>query len=103
MATTTEQKPETGLQKLTGTGGVITTPADYERSVQIWQSEHAHVLSPAVAFSGLPAQHVLMASKVKLNPDPGPNGAGDVYQDNFFLKGNDVAIAKIGLSKIAQV
>lgn len=103
MPTTTDQKPETGLQKLTVSGGAITTPADYERSVALWQQEHAHVLSPAVSFSGLPAQHVLMASLVKLSPDPSPNGPGDVYQDNFFLKGQDVAIAKIGLSKIAQV
>lgn len=99
MATTTDQRPEMGLQKVTGTGGVITTPAEYERSVQVWLDEKAHVLCPAVSFSGLPAQHALVASKIKLNPDP---AGGDVYQDNIFIKGREVAIAKIGLSKIAQ-
>lgn len=87
-----------GLQRASGPS-TITTVADYERNVRRWQEDHAHILSPAISFSGLPAQHELMASMVKLNPDP---SAGDVYQDNLFIKGQDVAIAKIGLSKIAQ-
>ena len=97
MATSPDQTAGTALQR--ATTSEITTPAQYESHLRIWQSEHAHILSPAVSFSDLPPQSALVASKIKLNPDV--NG-GDVYQDNFFLKGQDVAIAKIGLSKIAQ-
>lgn len=98
MATTTEQAPATGLQRRAS--AEITTPAEYEQSLRTWQAEHAHILTPAVSFSDLPPQSALVASKICLNPDP--KSGGDVYQDGLFIKGEDVAIAKVGLSKIAQ-
>lgn len=91
---------EQGLAKAEAqTPAVITTPAEYRQSVSRWQSNHYHVLSPATTFSGLPPSYGMVAAMVQLNPHP---DAGDVYSDPLFCKDGEVAITKIGLSKIAQ-
>ncbi len=79
---------------------VIRTPDQYAQSVQRWQREHAHVLSPVAQFTaGLPAHLGLVAAHVYLDPNP---TAGDVYRDPLFCGETEVALAKSGLMKIAQ-
>lgn len=81
------------------TPAVITTPDEYQTAMSKWGKHDYHVLTPAVTFSGLPPQHGMVAALVQINPNP---DAGDVYQDRLFCKDGEVAIAKLGLSKIAQ-
>lgn len=81
------------------TPSVITTGDEYAASLQRWNQNRMHVLTPVANFSGLAAQHAIIAAVVQLNPDP---AAGDVYQDKLFCGEQEVAIAKIGLTKIAQ-
>lgn len=81
------------------TPAVIQTPDEYFSSVSTWQQKNFHVLSPVVQFTSLPAQHAIVASFVQLDPNP---ENGEVYSDPLFCKNGEVAIAKIGLSKIAQ-
>lgn len=83
------------------TPAVITTPEDFVRSRALWQQEQYHVLCPAVNMSGIAQSHGLVASVVRINPDP---AAGEVYIDKLFCddEKGEVALAKIGLSKIMQ-
>lgn len=81
------------------TPSVITTPDEYRQAVKRWQDANYHVLTPIANFNGLAAQHGIIAAVVQVNPDP---TSGEVYQDKLFCKENEVAIAKIGLSKIMQ-
>lgn len=50
-------------------------------------------------MSGIAPSHGLVVSQVRLHPD---KAAGDVYDGLPFLKPNEVAIAKIGLRKLAE-
>lgn len=81
---------------------IIRSPREFTERLQVWQQQHYHVLTPFANFSALPAHLGIVPTLVKLDNDPSPKGSGHVYQDNVFTKGNDVAIAKIGLSMIAQ-
>ena len=78
--------------------GLITTHEDYRARLQIWQAEHYHVLSPVANFSVLPAQHGLMPVMVQIDPDPDHQ---EVYFNSQFCERNEVALAKVGLRKIA--
>jgi len=78
---------------------VITTPAEFKRSLSVWQSEHYHVLTPQADFGSLPPQWTIVPSIVKLDPDP---NAGDVYRDSLFCKGDEVAPTKVALRKLAR-
>jgi hypothetical protein len=78
---------------------VITTQEEYVASVQRWQTAKYNILTPAVNLTGLAPQHGLVASMVQINPDI---TAGEVYQDKVFTKGDDVALAKVALRKIAE-
>lgn len=80
-------------------GQMIRTPKDYTRRLQIWNEEQYHVLSPFANFAALPEHWAIVPTLVQLNPDP---TVGDVYQDKVFTYGNDVALSKIALAKIAQ-
>lgn len=94
-------QPTQALAKSGGDGQIIRSPREYTARLQAWQREHYHVLTPFANFSALPGHLGIVPTLVQLDNDPkGP--AGEVYQDNVFTRGNDVAIAKIGLSKIAQ-
>lgn len=89
------------------TPAVITTPDEYSAAMKRWDGKF-HVLTPFTAISGLAAQHGIIVSQVKINSDPAPGGAGDVYGGLPFLKGEkgkpteEVALAKIGLRKLAE-
>jgi hypothetical protein len=101
-ATATPETPAAALtkpDKVERTPPVITTPEQYVDSLKRWRERNFHVLTPVANFSGLAPQHGVIAAVVQLNPDP---EAGDVYQDKLFCGDHEVAIAKIGLSKIAQ-
>jgi hypothetical protein len=81
------------------TPAVITTPKEYVSSLRKWHQHQYHVLSPAMTFSGLPPQYGMVAAMVQIDPDP---EAGEVYRDPLYCKDGEVAITKMGLSKIAQ-
>jgi hypothetical protein len=94
--------PGTVIAKSERTSSVIRTPDEYATSLSRWNREAYHVLSPFANFAALPGHFGIVPTLVALDDDPSPKGNGDVYQDNAFTKGNDVAISKIGLAKIAQ-
>lgn len=78
---------------------VIRSPREYTERLQIWQRQHYHVLTPFANFSALPDHFGLVPTLVQIDPRP---EAGDVYEDRLFCKDGEVALAKIGLSKIAM-
>lgn len=83
------------------TPAVITTPDEYSAALKRWEG-HFHVLSPFTDISGLAPQHGIIVSTVRINPDPAKGGPGEVYDGLPFLKGDEVALAKLGLRKIAD-
>lgn len=89
----------TAMQTSNRVPEVIRNPDDYRQTVTRWHQQQYHVLSPVANFSGIPAHFGLVATRVEINPDP---EQGEVYQDRLFCEGDEVAIAKPGLSKIAQ-
>lgn len=100
MATTTGNGPGTGLAKATPrpSGTVITTAEDYSKFVEQKRST-AIVLSPATDIGSLPPQWALVPSAVQINTDI---AFGEVYADQLFCKGDEVALTKVGLRKIAR-
>ncbi|MEO8483098.1 MAG: hypothetical protein ABI634_12865 [Acidobacteriota bacterium] len=78
---------------------VIRSPKEYTDRLQVWQRQQYHVLTPFANFSALPDHFGLVPTLVYIDPNP---DAGDVYEDRLFCKDGEVAIAKIGLSKIAM-
>lgn len=94
------EQPKQGLEKAQRTE-IITTPTQFEAAIAKWSSKF-HVLSPFTQITGLAPQHGIIASVVKINPDPRNGGPGEVYAGLPFLKEGEVAIAKIGLRKIAD-
>lgn len=78
---------------------VIRSPKEYTERLQVWQRQNYHVLTPFANFSALPDHFGLVPTLVHIDPDP---SVGDVYEDKLFCKDGEVAIAKIGLSKIAM-
>lgn len=80
------------------TGIVIETPQDYSRYLEQQRTAHAHILSPVTDLGALPPNWVLVPSAVKINPD---ESAGEVYKDGLFCRGDEVALTKVGLRKIA--
>lgn len=83
------------------TPAVITTPSEYRDAMTRWAG-HYNILTAFTNLSGLAPQHGIVASVVQINPDPSKNGPGEVYDGLPFLKGGEVALAKIGLRKIAD-
>lgn len=77
---------------------IITTPAQYTAKLKVWE-EHYHVLTPFTNITGLAPQHGLIASAVTINVD---KSQGEVYDGLPFLGGNEVALAKNGLRKLAE-
>jgi hypothetical protein len=89
------------LVRQCGDAAIIRSQGDYAQRLQTWRRERYHILTPFAAFSALPAHLGIVPTLVQLDDNPdGPSG--DVYQDKVFTRGDDVAVAKIGLSKIAQ-
>jgi hypothetical protein len=78
---------------------IITTRDEFVRAYQRWQAGGFNLLCPFAGFSALAPQHGLVASVVKIDPNP---EHGEVYLDPLFCREGEVAIGKVGLSKIAQ-
>lgn len=98
-----ESQPPAAVEKRAGgSDQIIRSPQDFTQRLHVWREQNFHVLSPFANFSALPPNYGLVPTLVLIDPDPSPNGPGDVYQDTAFVRGNDVAISKLGLSKIAQ-
>lgn len=91
----------TGLEKAGSRTDIITTPTQFELALAKWTG-HYNLLSPFTQITGLAPQHGIIASVVKVNPDPSKGGPGEVYDGLLFLGAGEVAIAKIGLRKIAE-
>lgn len=78
---------------------VITTPEEYDRALHGWQAQRAHILAPLAQLGAIPSSFSLVPTQVRLSADP---KVGDVYVDKLFCSGDEVAIAKPGLAKLAQ-
>ncbi len=98
-----ETKPAQGLTPRVSTDGqIIRSPKEFVAELEKWQKANYHVLSPFANFSALPPHWGILPTKVTIDPNPDAGGPGEVYQDGVFTRGNDVAIAKLGLAKIAM-
>jgi hypothetical protein len=97
-----EQPQNQALEKAKRTD-IITTPSQFEQAIQKWTGNY-NLLSAFTQITGLAAQHGIIASVVKINPDPSKGGPGEVYDGLPFLDKDkrEVAIAKLGLRKIAD-
>ena len=96
----TSQQQTTALEKTGGgTPPMITQASEYLDALARWNRAGFHVLTPFTNLSGLADRHALIASMVTINTDP---DAGEVYDGLPFLKAGEVAIAKLGLRKIAE-
>jgi len=80
-------------------GGAITSQDDFATKLEDWNRAGAHVLCPMVDFSTLPPGHALVATGVKLDPNP---ETGDVYAGTPWLSGGRIALSKVGLRKLAD-
>lgn len=78
---------------------VIRSPREFQSQLKIWEQDRFHVLTPFANFQALPSHYGLVPALVHINPN---EAAGDVYVDGQFCKPGEVAIAKIGLSKLAM-
>lgn len=99
---TLQQTAEQGLEKVTPaakTPEVITTPDEYRASLALWAQRQYNVLSPFSNLSGLAPQHGIMSSLIQIDPR---KEAGEVYDGLPFLKAGEVALAKVGLRKLAE-
>jgi hypothetical protein len=81
---------------------IIRSSQEFVAELDKWHRANYHVLSPFANFSALPPHWGILPTKVTIDPDASPDGPGEVYQDGVFTRGNDVAIAKLGLAKIAR-
>ena len=77
----------------------ITTTDTLAEQIAEWNAKKYHVLCPSTNLAGLPQGYALVATAVAINPDV--NG-GEVYQNRLYCGANEVAIAKVGLRKIAD-
>lgn len=113
MSTPATAEP-TALEKATArTPAIITTPQEYRDALTRWAGNF-NILTPFTNISGLAVQHGIIVSQIKINTDAaygGKGGGGETYGGLPFLsKGSkgqgspdeELAIAKIGLRKIAE-
>lgn len=98
---TTTTAPEQPKQELAKRTETITTPTQFEAAIAKWTGNY-NLLSPFTQITGLAPQHGIIASVVKINPDASKGGPGEVYNGLPFLNAGEVALAKIGLRKIAE-
>jgi hypothetical protein len=91
---------ETGLEKASAkTPAIITTPEEYRGALLRWQEQHFNVLTPFTHISGMAPQHGIITSLIQVNAE---KTVGEVYDGLPFLKGGEVALAKVGLRKLAE-
>lgn len=96
----TDQQSQQGLVPARVVQGtVLESPDQYRSYVAEARSRGAHVLSPVTDIGSLPANWAIVPSAVYLSPNP---DEGDVYRDNLFCRGDEVAPTKMGLRKIAS-
>lgn len=104
--TATMDQPDSSSQALTQRvstdAQIIRSPKEFVDQLERWQRANYHVLSPFANFNALPPHWGILPTKVTIDPNPDAGGPGEVYQDGVFTRGNDVAIAKVGLAKIAR-
>jgi len=98
MSTTTIDTPTALAPTGDRTPAVIKTPDEYMAAVKRWEG-HFHVLTPFTSMSGIAASYGLVVSQIRINPD---KTQGEVYDGLPFLKSDEVALAKIGLRKLAE-
>ena len=96
--TSVAEQPKGELAKRTD---VITTPTQFEAALQKWTGRY-NLLTPFTQITGLAPKHGIIASAVKIDSNPAKGGPGEVYDGLPFLNDGEVAIAKIGLRKIAE-
>lgn len=101
MADTPTPVAEPPKQEIAKRTETITTPTQFEAAIAKWTGNY-NLLTPFTQITGLAPQHGIIASVVKINPDPSKGGAGEVYNGLPFLNAGEVALAKIGLRKIAE-
>lgn len=77
----------------------IVSPLQFNEYIAERQREHAHVLSPVTQIGSVPAMWKIVPTLVYINPDP---AGGEVYRDPLFCDGDEVALTKVGLRKVAQ-
>lgn len=97
-STAMAEQPKTEVAKRTET---ITTPTQFEQAIAKWQGRY-NLLTPFTQITGLAPKHGIIASVVKIDPNPAKGGPGEVYDGLPFLHDGEVALAKIGLRKIAE-
>lgn len=91
---------QTGLEKASAkTPAVITTPEEYRGALLRWQEQHFNVLTPFSNISGMAAGHGIITSLIQISPD---KAVGETYDGLPFLKNGEVALAKVGLRKLAE-
>lgn len=100
-ASVAEPMTDQGLEKAGARTEIITSPTQFEQAIAKWQGNF-NLLSPFTRITGLAVQHGIIASVVKINANPVKGGPGEVYDGLPFLNDGEVAIAKIGLRKIAE-
>jgi hypothetical protein len=99
-AETKTMSNEQGLEKAaTKTPAIITTPEEYRGSLLRWQEQHFNVLTPFTNISGIAPGHGIITSLIQISPE---KSVGESYDGLPFLNGNEVALAKVGLRKLAE-
>lgn len=94
-----KQEPGTALATRGQLGVVIRTPTDYQQYLAAHDAKRFNVLSATVDIGALPVMWSLVPSIVVIDQDL---TVGEVYVDPLFCKGDEKAIAKPGLRKIAK-
>lgn len=78
---------------------LITDAKDYNEAVGQWRANPKfNLLTPVVNISNVPAWHSVVFAQVTLHPNP---DLKDVYRNPLFCKSHEVAIAGVGLAKLA--
>lgn len=90
------------LTRAASSAAAITTPEAFTQQLAQWE-QHFNVLTPFTTFSHLAPGWAISGTICAISPDPRPEGPREVYDGLPFLrKGQEVALAKKGLRKLAE-
>jgi hypothetical protein len=89
------------LTRAASSAAAITTPEAFTAALARWE-QHFNVLTPFQTFSHLAPGWGISGTICQISPDTRPDGPREVYGGLPFLKGNEVALAKKGLRKLAE-
>ncbi len=94
---------QTALARVEQTAGqMIRDPQTLAARIRAWQQD-AHVLTPAIQVSSIAPGHAVNVAVVVLDAHIDDRGFGtDTYGNTAFLKGEERALSKVALVKIAQ-